>query len=154
MERNGMPAVVKFERSLIENYIKARNWRFLTDSDGDLVVNFSSDADTGYEWTVYFILGGQKKEIYQMLVRARKDFPKAEWPRILMLCNEWNKVRRWPKSYLDIPGDEKAADARIILEASMDLETGIHQELFNDFSDTIFSCSIQFWKWAHLEHGL
>jgi hypothetical protein len=30
----------------------------------------------------------------------------------------------------------------------------VHRELFEDISDTIFSGAIQFWKWAHLEHGL
>lgn len=149
-----MPTVVKISHSLIADYIRSRNWRYLTDNDGDMVVNFKADDETGYEWSVYFILDGKEKEIYQMIVRASKRFPKAEWPRIVLLCNEWNKKKRWPRSYLDIPDNAAETEAHIILDMSIDLEQGIHRELFEDLTDTIFTCAIQFWKWAHLEHGL
>jgi Putative bacterial sensory transduction regulator len=148
-----MPTVVPIDQSLIANYIKSRGWRYLTDSDGDMLVNFSADAETD-EWSVYFMLTGQNKDIYQLSIQSRKTYPKSQWPQIVLVCNEWNKNRRWPRAYLDIPDKEGVTETHVILDTCIDFEKGVHQELFEDFTNTILSGAMRFWKWAREEHGM
>ena len=149
-----MPTVVPITHSLITNYIKSNDWRYLTDSDGDMLVNFTADSDSGYEWSAYFILTGEHSEVYQLMVRPAKTYPKSEWPRVVLVCYEWNKRWRWPRAYLDIPDDAADTETRIILDGAMDFEKGVHQELFDDYTDTILGGAMRFFKWAREEHGL
>ena len=54
---------------------------------------------------------------------------------------------------LDYEGPN-AAEGKIMLEEQIDLGTGIHQELLNDFIETVFGSSVAFWEIRHRDHGL
>jgi len=149
-----MPTVEKFGSSMLEKYVKKQGWKFLRDSDGDYRVAFSHDDSVGCELTLWLIAGGQKDEILMVLVSSNKRIQKNDWPRVIGLCNTWNRTRRWPKAYLHIEDPAKDVAAEIRLEGQLDLERGVHQELVNDFCDTIWQFSLQFWNWAHKEQGL
>ncbi len=49
---------------------------------------------------------------------------------------------------------ETSTHGTIRLEGQLDLEAGIHQELFDSFTDTIMSAAGRFWSWAHTERNL
>jgi len=149
-----MPTVQKFSRSMIEKYLKAKNLKFLRDSDGDFRISFAYDEDTGCKLDVWFIAGGPQGDIYYVGVHSDKRIPKSDWGRAVMLCNTWNKERRWPKAYLYVHDPSTDTVGSIRLEEQIDLEKGIHQELLDDFTDTVIASANLFWEWAHKEQGL
>ncbi len=149
-----MPSIKKFDHSLIKNFLEETNLNFLTDKEGDFTVNFAYDEELGCELSFWFIVTGSNDEIYQILVSSDKEIPKSQWARVLMLCNTWNKDKRWPKAYLHVEDMNTDTTGNILLEEQIDLEQGIHQALLNDYTGTILSTAFQFWKWMHLEQGM
>ena len=149
-----MPTVEKFSQAMLEKYVKARGWKYLRDGDGDFRVDFAYDDSTGCELTLWLIADGRQKEIFYVRVASDKRIPKTDWARAMMICNTWNKDRRWPKAYLNVRNPDTDTTATIALEQHLDCEKGIHQELLEDFANTIWATSISFWEWAHKEQGL
>ena len=148
-----MPTVQKFDRNMIERYLKSRSWKYLIDSDGDYRVEFAMDDEAGCELTVWLIMGGPNKEIYDCMIWSSRRVKKEEWGKAILMCNDWNKQKRWPKAYVYVRDRNTDTVGDIRLEQQMDLETGIHQELFDDFTSTIISGAHAFWKWATKEQG-
>lgn len=148
-----MPEVEQFNRSMVEKFLRSRNYRFLTDSDGDFILQFAYESDADCKISIHLIAAGENNEIYSLTARSDKSIPKSEWGRVVMLCNTWNRERRWPKSYLYVD-DSSSARGEIFLEESIDLGTGIHQELLNDFTITMIIGANLFWAWLHKEHGI
>lgn len=146
-----MPTVKQFDRSMIENYLKKKDLNFLRDRDGDFIVNFSYDEDIGCETSVFFMVAGDKNNIYTVQVLPDKVIPKSQWGNALMLCNTWNKERRWPKVFLNIENLENDTTAKIFLQENIDLGEGIHQELLDDYTETVLVAAIEFLKWMHKE---
>jgi len=149
-----MSTVQRFDHTVIEKYLKGRDLKYLRDSEGDYRIDFAYDEDTGCELTVWLIASGQHNEIYEVLVISDKRIPKSDWEKIIMLCNTWNRERRWPKAYLYVRDSATDTIGHIRLEQQIDLEQGIHQELFNDFTNTIILGAFLFWEWAHKEQNL
>jgi hypothetical protein len=150
-----MAEVQTFTQAMIESYLREKEWNYLTDRKGNFQMNFSADEATGYAWTVFFSAMGERNDIYQVFVRANHDFPQSQWPEIVDLCNDWNSRRFYPTAYL-LKKDLESANpiGTVVLEHSIDLEKGIHQELLNDFTSCAYFGAINFWKWAHGEKGL
>ncbi len=148
-----MATVQKFDHSMIERSLRASQMKFLRDSDGDFIVQFGYSDDMGCELDVYLIVGGRQADIYNVMGMSNMRIPKNDWGRAVMLCNTWNKEKRWPKAYLNVK-DPNDATATIIVEQQIDLEKGIHQELLDDFTLTMISGMLHFWEWAHKEQGL
>lgn len=149
-----VPKVEKFNRGVIEKVIRRRNWKFLVDSDGDFRVSFAYDDDVGCQMDLYLGAEGSQSSVYTIRVTTSKRIPKSEWDRALMACNTWNRDKRWPKAYLYVEDPSADSTGSIILEHSTDLETGIHQELLDDLTMTIWATANQFWRWATKEQGL
>lgn len=148
-----MPTVQKFDRSMIERFLKSRNLKYLVDSEGNYRVEFAYDESTGCELTVLLIAAGSRRQIYQIVVLSDKRIPRKDWERAIMACNTWNKENHWPKAYLYVSDPSKDNFGMIMLEGQIDLEKGIHQELFDDFTDTIIVAAHSFWEWAYKEQG-
>jgi hypothetical protein len=149
-----MATVEKFTRPMIERYLRSVGVKFLTDSDGDFVVQFGYSETQGCELSFYFIAGGRENEIYVIRAFSDKRIARDEWARAVMLCNQWNTERRWPKAYLQVKDPASDNYGAILLEEQIDLEKGIHQELLDDFSNTFVVTAGSFWEWAHKEKGL
>lgn len=149
-----MPNVQRFDRSMIERYLKQTGYKYLRDSDGDFHVNFHYEEDTGCELSILLCAEGKGSEIYSIRVLSDKRIPKSDWGRAIMLCNTWNKERRWPKAYLHVSDPAKDTVASIVLEQQIDLEKGIHQELLDHLTSSILLGGYVFWQWAHKENGL
>lgn len=147
-----MAVVQRFTRDMIENYLRSKNLRFLRDNDGDFAVEFGYDADTGCELTFLLMAAGKQSQIYSILVRSDKHIGRADFGKMVMLCNTWNKDKRWPKAYLTV--NDANTNGSILLEGQVNFETGIHQEFLDDFTLTIIAAAFEFWKWLHQEHGI
>lgn len=145
-----MPTVREFSSAMVEEYLRSRDLKYLRDSDGDFLVRYAYEDEIGCELNMWLIAGGSSKKIYRVLVRSDKRINRDQWDRTYSLCNLWNKERRWPKAYLSWNEDDDQT-GEICLEGQIDLEVGIHQELFNDFTTTVLATAYQFWKWAHQE---
>ena len=148
-----MAIVQTFARGQIEKYLRKMELKFLQDSDGDFLVQFGYDDDYGCEITVYMMAAGKRSDVYSIRINSDKRIPKRDWGQALMLCNTWNKERRWPKAYLSVRDPNNDTTASISLEFDIDLEQGIHQELLDDLTGTIIAGGCQFWEWAHKEQG-
>ena len=149
-----MATVQNFNRNMIEKYLRGKDLRFLTDSDGDFVVQFGYNEDLGGELTVYLCAEGSRKDVYSIRIMSDKRIAKSDWGRAIMLCNTWNKEKRWPKAYLNVRNPDTDTRGTIEVEHHIDLEQGIHQELLDDLTNNIILGATHFWEWAHQEQGL
>lgn len=147
-----MSTVEKFSPDMIERFLKGRDLKYLKDSDDDFQARFY-DEEGGPELTMWFLSQGTQKEIYCIMTLSDRSIPKSNWGRAVFFCNTWNKEMRWPKAYLQVSDPDSDTTGQIILEGQIDLEQGIHQELFNDFSNLIMGSATSFWERAHKEEG-
>jgi len=139
-----MATVRKLDEAMIESFFKTANVRYLKDSEGDYLAQYAYDENTKCEITLYLIRAGEKKEVLHVLVLSDAAIPADELGAAVFFCNTWNKEKRWPKAFL--VHEENAPYGSIRCEEQIDLEQGVHQELFNDFVTTAFSAGNQFWK--------
>lgn len=148
-----MSTVQKFDRSMVQRFLQTSGLKYLVDSDGDFVAEFGYDPALDCELSFWFIVGGPDHDIYRVAAKSNKRISQSDWARAVMLCNEWNRDRRWPKAYLTIHESGTLPYGDIMLEEQIDLEKGIHQELLDDFSLTVMATANAFWKWAK-EQGI
>ena len=148
-----MATVEPFSTEMIERYLASRRLAYLVDHDKDYRVAFSYDEDLGCALDMWFLVGGRDRQILSIRAVGQRPIPRADFAMVLELCNEWNRDRRWPKAYLYCRNANDAEGA-IYLEENIDLAPGIHQELLDDWLDTMRSAAVQFWMWAHGEKGL
>ncbi len=149
-----MSMVQTFERNMIREYLDDKELKYFQDDEENFLVHFAYDDDWQCELTVVFTAQGDDQEILTIYVFSSKKVPRRDWGRAIFLCNQWNKESRWPKAYLSIEDMDKDKTGEITLEGQLDLEAGIHQELFNDFSTAIIAASMGFWQWATQEQKL
>lgn len=148
-----MPEVQRFDQAMIEAYLQKKGVIYLVDQDGNYRVGYSHDAEIGGAMTVWLLRAGEQREIYHIRVTSDRRIAQWSWGKAMLLCNQWNGERRWPKAFLFYPADD-AEFGEVVLEGQLDLEHGVHMELFEYFTDATVSGAYQFWKWAHEEQGL
>lgn len=109
--------VAPLTRDRIENVLKARDYRYFIDSDGDL----------GGSWDghmFYFFRYGEDLEILQIRGRWSRELPASFEPQVLAIINAWHTDRIWPKCYTVVTDDSLA----VYTEFSIDLEPGVTDE--------------------------
>ncbi|MBX5452076.1 YbjN domain-containing protein [Thermogemmatispora sp.] len=146
-----MATVEPFSHAMIEAFLRSQNLRFLRDEENDFVVQFNYNPECACELTFYLTAQGEQKEIYSLLCRSDRRFEPDGWERALVLCNTWNRERRWPRSYLLSYERDGTAYGEICLDMHIDLGTGIHQELLADLTSTFIATSFSFWRWLRQE---
>lgn len=142
-----MPTVQKLSPEMVEAFLASIGWRYLRDKDSNFEVQFSYQEDIECALRFSLLLQGRNRDIYYLRMRSDKYVKRSDWPRYMYLVNRWNSERRWPKAYLEIQDPATSQRGEIILEQQMDLEQGIHQELLDDYTNTIFFGCYEFWKW-------
>jgi hypothetical protein len=145
--------VEEFSREMVETYIANRNLSSVADEDGDYRFRFADDEGTGRRLEMWLLFGGPEKKILTVRFVTNKPIDKAVWGTALEICNDWNRDRRWPKAYFIVSGSDDSLGF-ILLEEDIDFATGVHQELLEDWIETIRLSAFQFWVWAHGERGL
>jgi hypothetical protein len=148
-----MAEVDQFERAMIEACFQEKGWLYWKDPDGDLRADFPYGEDPECTLKVLCMADGAEGEVYLVRVATESRIPREEWDRATALCNAWNRETRWPKAYLHVGDPETETTGQIILEEQLYVRAGIHQELLNDFTETIIGTATEFWGWAHREHG-
>ena len=149
-----MARVQEFDRAMFENYLKSKELKYLVDQEGDYQVQFSHDNDWGCGLTVWLIASGKGKDICTVRVHADKPVPRAQFSRAILLCNEWNATRRWPKTFVHYNPDDNNEPCQIICEDQLDVQKGLHQELLDDLATTTIRTSMSFWEWANKEQDI
>ena len=118
-----MPVIKTFDRGMLENYLKTNKLHFLRDEQGGFTVNFGHKEEIGGEFSISLSIEGDS--IYHILSMSRKEIPKAQWSEAIMLCNTWNKERRWPKVFLHVNNPETDITAMFVAEESINLTQGM-----------------------------
>jgi hypothetical protein len=132
----------------------SKETKFLRDSDGDFVVQFGYSDRTGCEINILIMASGSQSEICFIMGQTDKRIPKSDWGKAIMLCNTWNKEKRWPKAYLYVRDSSTDMTGTIHTENQIDLEVGVHQELLDHFILATIAGIMSFWQWAHQKQGL
>jgi hypothetical protein len=90
--------------------------------------------------------------MYVVKVVSDKEIARADWGQALLLCNTWNKDQ-YGRTYLWTEDFDTDDIGRIVCEENISLEHGVHQELFDHFTDNAINRGMLFWKWAHEDEG-
>ncbi|MFI5931191.1 YbjN domain-containing protein [Actinoplanes sp. NPDC051494] len=113
---------------LITAVLKAREFAYATDDDGDIRGDWQSCL-------IYFFRVGQASEIIQVRILTYPDFSVDDVPSLYAFCNAWNHDRLWPKAYVHTDDD---GVVRVVGEVSADFEHGVTQEQL----DQVMICGI------------
>lgn len=148
-----MPTVQKFDARMIEAYLKGTGWTYSQEHDTHFYLVLNEQGKCGCDLTCRFLTHGSQNEIYLVRVIAHKDIVRTDWGRALLSCNDWMKQQCWPRAYLHAENYDTDTSAKIFLEEYIDLESGVHQQLLNEFTERVVSGAINFWQWAHQKHG-
>ncbi|MHB1354710.1 MAG: type III secretion system chaperone family protein [Anaerolineae bacterium] len=142
-----------FNLDMIEAFLKSKDLDYEIDKDGDVSLSVSEDEKMGCSMRIWLMIAGENKDVYDIRIYTDRDIAKEDWSRAIMTCNEWNDAKRWPKVYFHVSDPDADTGGRVICEGDIDLEAGIHQDLFDDFTSTIFAGAQSFWEWMHSEKG-
>jgi hypothetical protein len=145
--------VKPFNQEMIQSFLSSNGIDVKADDDGDYSFSFSADDKTGCALRFLLMVSGENKDVYDVRVYADREIAHQDWSRAIMACNEWNDAKRWPKTYFHAANPDSDTVGRVVCEGDIDLEAGIHQELFDDFTLTIITRSQAFWEWMHTEKG-
>jgi Putative bacterial sensory transduction regulator len=149
-----MGYVEPFSHAMIEVFLDDDGLNFLRDRDGDFIVQFGYDDEIQGHPRFLLAVSGNDQEQYCLRGDTYQRIPRAEWDRILRLCNEWNALYKMPKVYLEVDDPNTSTTGRVVCEQWIDLEAGVHQELVNQITGTFFSACFGFWRWLIRQNRL
>ena len=101
-------------RERIEAYLVSCGYHVDRDEDGDLTGTWDGNR-------FWFLTLGEEHEILQVRGRWQRTLPEAERTAVLLVVNDWNRERIWPKTYLRLEDE----DVALYGEVSTDLEHGV-----------------------------
>ncbi len=122
-------------RDRIEACLKAHEWHYSIDSDGDI----------GGIWDnkiFYFFLMGEKKEILQVRGRWHRSLPATAEAQIIAATNEFNRDKIWPKAYTRIEDDKLG----VYSEVSTDLEYGVADDQLSQLIECGLFTGLRFFE--------
>lgn len=94
--------------------LAALGYRVAVDVDGDPTGVWGTDR-------FWFLRLGTQREILQVRGRWHRTVPAARRAELLMVVNDWNRDRLWPKAYVRAEGQGLVVTA----EVSVDLADGV-----------------------------
>jgi Putative bacterial sensory transduction regulator len=141
------PAPRVFSREMIKRYLDGQGLTYLRDAPGDFRVDFAHDDDLDCALSFWIMAVGADDEILGVEARSTRRFSRESWDWALYVVNEWNKRMRYPKAYFFVaePHEDKTGEIR--LDQYVDLEKGIHQQLFDSIVFTVMGGATRFWGW-------
>jgi hypothetical protein len=147
-----MPTVETFSRPMIEKFLKSWGLPYKADDDGDFILAVPNTDDMGCDLVMFITATGRQSDVCSMTALPTFSLPAARLTDALLACNEWNLEKRWPKAALKI-GSSRDDGGTFMLEMSLDLEKGIHQELLSYTLGVFVSSAVAFCKWGHETKG-
>jgi hypothetical protein len=112
------PRPSPLSRERIEAALKAENWSYQIDSDGDIGGIWLSNI-------FYFFLYGNDHEILQVRGRWHQDLPINLRPQIREVIDDWHFAKIWPKAYTTV---DDSGRLWVLAEHSVDWEHGVTDE--------------------------
>ncbi|HQY33474.1 YbjN domain-containing protein [Actinotalea sp.] len=109
---SGAPRSLTSER--IESYLLGCGYHVDRDEDGDLTGTWDGNR-------FWFLTLGDEHEILQVRGRWQQTLPESQRTAALLVVNDWNRERIWPKTYLRVEDDVVVMYG----EVSTDLEHGV-----------------------------
>jgi len=129
-------AAVKPTEALINQVLEELQVNHFTDEENDICAPWDG-------FRVYFMLRGDRREIYTVRMFLDREFAPEQRPQILELLDEWHRQYFWPKVYTH----EHEGKLRLIGEAQLDCEPGINRDLFVFTTRAWISTCISFSNW-------
>src|SRR4051794_40203681 len=83
-----MGFVEPFGHGMIEAFLEESDLQYLRDRDGDFVVEFGYDEEIGGHPRFLLAVTGEDNEQYCLRGETMRRVPRADWDRMLRLCNE------------------------------------------------------------------
>jgi len=134
---------------LIRRYLDADGAAYDVDEDGDFVFEYDPDPDSGCTLTVYLSI--TERDWYSIVIANERTFQRADWERLVWLCNTWNAEEMYPMAYL-LADPATPDEADIFLDHTYIAKFGISQEQLQHLTEEIIDSAFAFWDWAHSEH--
>jgi hypothetical protein len=120
-------------RERVEAFLKSRDWKYFVDSDGDLGGNWDGKV-------FFFFLMGEKQEILQVRGRWNRTLPAAAEAQVVLVANEFNRDKIWPKVYTRVEDDQVA----VYTEVATDLEFGAADDQLGQLVECGLFTGLQF----------
>jgi hypothetical protein len=149
-----MGFVEHFGHAMIETFLEDNELHFLRDRDGDFVVEFGYDEEIAGHPRFLLAVSGDDQEQYCLRGDTMSRIPRPDWDRMLRLCNEWNALYKMPKVYFEVDDPNASVTGRVVCEQWLNLESGIHQELVNQLTNSFFSACFGFWRWLDRQNAM
>ncbi|MBD7950187.1 YbjN domain-containing protein [Oerskovia sp. NPDC056781] len=122
-------------RDRVEAFLAGKGWNYGIDDDGDL--------GGGWDGNVfYFFVQGSKQEILQVRGRWHRTLPAEEHVGLVMLANDFNQRKVWPKVFCRVEGERVA----IYTEVATDLEFGVADDQLGQLVECGLYSGLQFFE--------
>jgi len=143
-----MSEIEPLSHELVARSLKGQGLNYLRTPDDRFKLEYRPDEASGATLTAWLWVEGPNQDILDIWVVADKRFPRSEWGRMIMLCNQWNNEKRWPKAYLATRGlPDTATDTGVVLELQLKLSSGLQIESIDEWYNMVVGGAYQFWRW-------
>ena len=120
-------------RARVADYLRKRGYRFVVDDDGDLTGTWDGNR-------FWFLLLGEGQEILQVRGRWNRTLPAAAEAQVVLVANEFNRDKIWPKVYTRVEDDQVA----VYTEVATDLEFGAADDQLGQLVECGLFTGLQF----------
>jgi hypothetical protein len=117
-------------KGLIERCLDDVDMQYGRDHDGDIVTRFSGD-ELGGDLIAWFLIVGEKRDIFRLLCTVEHKVPQSKWTSALLACNEYHNTARFGRAYLNIKKDQPEAD--LYFDSQIDLTEGVTEASLQGF---------------------
>lgn len=131
--------IERFNRVLIERFLREERLAYFVDREGDFHVDFRRD-DSGTTTSITLLDDGPDRDIYVVRAVSSMALPSTQRARAEQFAAEWNRTMRWPKAFPVVDVD---AGIHIIGESSWKLSSGINWSLFRELTLTALAASFE-----------
>jgi hypothetical protein len=142
--------VRKLGDSMIECYLRERNPGITPERNTGGFFNMVLGHGVLPDFPLSLSLRLEPTDRYTVVLVARYQISKNDWAQMIVLCDSWHADHYFPVASLYPHG---STFAMLMLRNTFSLSAGIHQALFNHFTDTTISAAMEFWRWAVEERG-
>ena len=126
------PVPTPVTRARIAEYLDGEGYRHVLDRDGDLAATWNGHP-------FWLMVSGEREEVLQVRGRWAGTASLELRPALLLVVNDWNRDRFWPKAYLRLEDDALA----LYGEWSTDLEHGATDAQLGQLVDTAIGTTLQ-----------
>lgn len=129
-------ALPALDKRRIKDALERESWSYSVDSDGDIGGMWDSN------WFFFFVMG-KNEEVLNIRANWRGRLADQDRPALLEICNDWNRDKIWPKTYV---GRDDDGFVRVSAEVSVDHEHGLTDEQLSQQILCAISTSTEFFQ--------